>query len=160
MTRWNQQSVPPKQVVGFTCVFNSEIDQIDQLIRKFTVSRFPPTFGAMPRGDEMCTTLPCALKAGCYRFAPFSHRFAPFSYRFAPFRIVLNRFRTVSSAERCEKFAKTCENFAKIPRKFANRLLADILRDPRKLHLRSPQIVFPTIENILFDYHRRRLRWL
>ena len=34
VTCWIQQSVSPKQVVGFTCVFNSEIDQ---LIRKFTV---------------------------------------------------------------------------------------------------------------------------
>ena len=25
---WNQQSVPPKQVVEFTCAFNSEIDQL------------------------------------------------------------------------------------------------------------------------------------
>ena len=31
---WIQQSVSPEQVVGFTCVFNSEIDQ---LIWKFTV---------------------------------------------------------------------------------------------------------------------------
>ena len=31
---WIQQSVSPKQVVGFTCVFNSEIDQ---LIGKFIV---------------------------------------------------------------------------------------------------------------------------
>ena len=28
VTCWIQQSVSPKQVVGFTCVFNSEIDQI------------------------------------------------------------------------------------------------------------------------------------
>ena len=34
VTCWNQQSVSPKQVVEFTCVFNSEIDQ---LIHKFTV---------------------------------------------------------------------------------------------------------------------------
>ena len=34
VTCWIQQSVSPKQVVGFTCVFNSEIDQ---LIRKFIV---------------------------------------------------------------------------------------------------------------------------
>ena len=34
VTCWIQQSVSPKQVVGFTCVFNSEIDQ---LIWKFIV---------------------------------------------------------------------------------------------------------------------------
>ena len=34
VTCWIQQSVSPKQVVGFTCVFNSEIDQ---LIRKSSV---------------------------------------------------------------------------------------------------------------------------
>ena len=34
MTCWNQQSVSPKQVVGFTCVFNFEVDK---LVRKLTV---------------------------------------------------------------------------------------------------------------------------
>ena len=34
VTCWIQQPVPPKQVVGFTCVLNSEVDQ---LIRKFMV---------------------------------------------------------------------------------------------------------------------------
>ena len=34
VTCWNQQYVSPKQVVGFTCVFNSEIDQ---LVRKLIV---------------------------------------------------------------------------------------------------------------------------
>ena len=34
VTCWIQQSVSPKQVVGFTCVFNSAIDQ---LMRKFKV---------------------------------------------------------------------------------------------------------------------------
>ena len=34
MTCWIQQSVSPKQVVGFTCVFNSGVDQ---LIRKSSV---------------------------------------------------------------------------------------------------------------------------
>ena len=38
MTCWNQQSVSPKQAVGFTCVFNSEIDQ---LIPKFIVPKCP-----------------------------------------------------------------------------------------------------------------------
>ena len=28
VTCWIQQPVPPKQVVGFTCVFNSEVDQL------------------------------------------------------------------------------------------------------------------------------------
>ena len=37
MTCWIQQSVSPKQVVGFKCVFNSEIDQ---LVRKFIVDFF------------------------------------------------------------------------------------------------------------------------
>ena len=37
VTCWIQQSVSPKQVVGFTCVFNSEIDQ---LIRKSSVIQF------------------------------------------------------------------------------------------------------------------------
>ena len=34
VTCWIQQPVSPKQVVGFTCVFNSEVDQF---IRKFVV---------------------------------------------------------------------------------------------------------------------------
>ena len=34
VTCWTQQPVSPKQVVGFTCVFNSEVDK---LIRKFIV---------------------------------------------------------------------------------------------------------------------------
>ena len=36
VTCWIQQSVSPKQVVGFTCAFSSEIDQ---LIRKFIVRK-------------------------------------------------------------------------------------------------------------------------
>ena len=36
VTCWIPQSVSPKQVVGFTCAFNSEIDQ---LIRKSSVLR-------------------------------------------------------------------------------------------------------------------------
>ena len=28
VTCWIQQSVPPKQVVGFSCLFNSEVDQL------------------------------------------------------------------------------------------------------------------------------------
>ncbi len=35
VTCWIQQPVSPKQVVRFTCVFNSEVDQ---LMRKFTVA--------------------------------------------------------------------------------------------------------------------------
>ena len=34
VTCWIQQSVSPKQVVGFSCLFNSEVDQ---LINKFRV---------------------------------------------------------------------------------------------------------------------------
>ena len=44
VTCWIQQSVSPKQVVGFTCVFNSEIDQ---LIRKALVPR--PCSNSFPR---------------------------------------------------------------------------------------------------------------
>ena len=36
VTCWIQQPVSPKQVVGFTCVFNSEVDQF---IRKFIIKR-------------------------------------------------------------------------------------------------------------------------
>ena len=35
VTRWIQQPMSPKQVVGFTCVFNSEVDQ---LIRKLLIT--------------------------------------------------------------------------------------------------------------------------
>ena len=34
VTCWMQQTVPPKQVIRFTCVFHSEVDQ---LTRKFMV---------------------------------------------------------------------------------------------------------------------------
>ena len=36
VTCWIQQSVSPKQVVGFSCVFNSEVDQ---LTSKVTVKK-------------------------------------------------------------------------------------------------------------------------
>ena len=38
VTCWIQQSVSPKQVVGFSCLFNSEVDQ---LISKFRVPAVP-----------------------------------------------------------------------------------------------------------------------
>ena len=35
VTCWIQQSVSPKQVVGFTCVFNSEIDKLISKVMRF-----------------------------------------------------------------------------------------------------------------------------
>ena len=51
VTCWIQKSVSPKQVVGFTCVFNSEVDQ---LTRKFIVHE-----GASPAGhyQSWCSDL-------------------------------------------------------------------------------------------------------
>ena len=48
VTCWIQQSVSPKQVVGFSCLFNSEVDQ---LISKVIVC-FPIVY-ALPQSENM-----------------------------------------------------------------------------------------------------------
>ena len=45
VTCWIQQSVSPKQVVGFSCLFNSEVDQ---LIRKVILRSEFANSGMMP----------------------------------------------------------------------------------------------------------------
>ena len=57
VTCWIQQPVSPKQVVGFSCVFNSEVDQLirESLVyfgmsRSIRVDRGHPEAGLVPSG--------------------------------------------------------------------------------------------------------------
>ena len=81
---WIQQPVSPKQAVGFTCVFNSEIDQI----RRFIVS-VPPLLSTqgttvLESGQHIGVSVLFICRKGLPQKGPFGIRSGSVRANFGP----------------------------------------------------------------------------
>ena len=84
VTCWIQQSVSPKQVVGFTFVFNSEIDQ---LTRKSSVQRFAHAQEDHKRSREKSKSITTNVQSTHFQFIEKSENYVPSHFQFMSFPI-------------------------------------------------------------------------